>query len=97
MSKIIEKWHKTGEGRVIIQRTQDVTQHVKEAQALREKHGGREDPDAYHVARVPLVVLEAFLKRRGVSLADFTKDPTLVKELVNSPEMKIFRVWQGRM
>ena len=93
----IKKRSMVRDGKLLLEKVQDVEPTIKQARALADIHGGRVDPDAYHVARVPVVVLERWMKKRGVTFADFQRDPLLVKELVNDPELRAFRVFQGRV
>jgi len=76
---------------------QDVGPSLRNVKTLRQLHGGRVHPDAYLAMELPHAVFQAWLRKRGVTLAQFQRDNKLRKELINDPDLAAFRVWKGRV
>jgi hypothetical protein len=54
------------------------------------------DPEARHAAKVPVAVHEAFKLKHGFSDYDMTR-PEVISMLLNSEEVREFRIWKGRV
>lgn len=51
--------------------------------------------DFYHAARVPLVLVHAWLNARGLKMSDFKGQ--VLKDFLNDSDNRAFRIWQGRV
>lgn len=51
--------------------------------------------DFYLAAKVPLVVVQAWLNKRGLKMSDFKHD--ILDEFLNDSDNGAFRVWKGRV
>jgi hypothetical protein len=65
-------------------------QHLHQGSQVGKSKSG----EWYHAARVPTVVLHAWLNRMGLTMRDFKGD--VVDKFLNDSENAAFRVWQGR-
>ena len=50
-----------------------------------------------HAASFPQVVIENYMNRTGVSWGEFLRDKTHIRRLLSDPDLKHFRVWDGRV
>lgn len=80
--------------RLIIERVQDVEPYLEKAKTESETVKSGEFKKA---GIIPFVVLEAWLKVKGVTFSDFMRDKSLCKKLLNDPELSKLRVWKGRL
>lgn len=79
-----------------IQRTQDVepiVNYTREMQAV----GAGNAADLKHAAEIPMIFVEQYLSRTGISFADFCAAPDHIRSVVNDPALAAFRVWKGRV
>jgi hypothetical protein len=51
--------------------------------------------DFYHAGRFPLVLVEEWLRQRGLTMQDFKGQ--IVNDFLNDSNHSHFRVWQGRV
>ena len=94
--RITEKVVRNDEELFVVQKSQDVGKILDSIKREKVRSGGRLDPDFYLAGRVPTLIVEDFLKRKGVRMDAFINDKSLLRELLNSPEYKAWRVWEGR-
>lgn len=100
MSEVITTTHyDEAEDRLTIVSTQDVEPFIEFAKANAENANAKFAPsrDIRHAGVIPLVVLEAWLKQRGMTFHEFMTDKTATKKLLNDPELSKLRVWKGRV
>ena len=87
------------EGKLVHELKQDVEptlEWVKQQHSLYGSSAGKSSTgEWYHAARVPLVVLHAWLNARGLQMRDFKGD--LIDRFLNDTDNSSFRVWQGRI
>lgn len=77
----------------IVQDVEPILEDVKARAAL--SNGGRSlSRDMYHAARVPTVVVHAWLKKRGLTMQDLKG--SIVDDLLNDPDNAAWRIWKGR-
>jgi hypothetical protein len=66
-------------------------QHLNQGSSVGKSKSG----EWYHAARIPTVVLYAWLNRMGLTMKDFKGD--VVDKFLGDSENAAFRVWQGRV
>lgn len=80
------------DGKYAIETIQDVEPVLEHAKALHnEGHHTRANGDR-HLARIPIVVLDAWAKRRGLGFDDVMRDVRLLEAFMNDPDHSHFRV-----
>lgn len=73
-----------------------VLDYVKDQHSMYGKQAGKnKEGDFYHAARVPTVVIQAWLNVRGLTMADFKGE--VIDRFLNDSENAAFRIWQGRV
>lgn len=82
------------EDKLIIERVQDVEPYLEQAKAESE---ASQSGDLKKAGIIPFVVLEAWMRTKGVTFSDFMRDRSLCKRLLNDPDLKKLRVWKGRV
>ena len=90
--KLGERWF-DDDGKIIQQRTFDPTPQLEEAKALRDVTGGHFG-ESRHIGRVPMWLVNEWLKEAGVSWDDPAADDVIFRKLTDGDVSK-FRVWQG--
>jgi len=79
-----------------IHRTQDVAPIVDYAKGMNAAGLGN-GKDMKHAAEIPMVVVENYLARTGITFHEFCNSQEHVKALVNDPALAAFRIWEGRV
>lgn len=79
-----------------INRTQDVEPIVGYAQGMQALEMGN-SKELKHAAEIPMVVVEQYMARKGITFAQFCETPDHIKAVVNDPSLQAFRIWQGRV
>lgn len=77
-------------------RTQDVEPIVDYAKGMQAAGFGN-GTDMKHAAEIPMVIVEAYLARTGVTFMEFCNSPDHVKAIVNDPSLEAFRIWKGKL
>jgi hypothetical protein len=79
-----------------VSRTQDVEPiaNFTQGMAALEQGNGK---DVKYAAEIPNVIVEQYISRKGITFAQFCESQEHIKEIVNDPALKAFRVWQGRV
>lgn len=77
-------------------RTQDCTPIADRAYAMHKEgmHGSKELKLA---ATIPNIIIEKYMNERGVSFAEVIGNDVHMRNIVNDPDNKMFRVWPGRI
>lgn len=84
------------EEKLYFQKIQDVEPILEDAKARHKEHGGKNKAgDFYHAGRFPPVLIEEWLRIRGLNMRDFKGE--VVDRFLNDPEHSAFRIWQGRV
>lgn len=87
------------EGKFVHEMKQDVEptlEWVKQQHSLYGNSSGKSSSgEFYHAARVPLVIIHAWLNQKGLKMSDFKGE--IVDKFLNDSENAAFRVWQGRV
>lgn len=89
-------FHDEKEDKTHIYREQDCTPVIDEVKRLKEVTDGRGDGiKGYFVGRIPAIIVERYLNETGVSYREFIMDETHVKRILNDPDYKKFRIFEG--
>lgn len=94
MDEIREKWIDDGD-RLVVQREQDVARHVDYCRARQNEGYHGPGKDFRLVASIPAVVVEHYIWARGITLAEFMRNPEHVKAIVNDPAFADLRIAPG--
>ena len=81
-------------GKVIVRREQDTQAYVDDIKRVKQVSDGK-GGNFYHAGRIPAVVVEKFCKEKGMTFAEFMR--TGFKTLLNDPDYKNLRIWEGRV
>jgi hypothetical protein len=96
MTDIVEKVKfDRAQDKVIVERVQDVDPYLKDIKQKKENYKGAIDGVGHYVGTIPGIIIERYLKECGVSYEEFCKDDTHVKRILQDPDYKRFRVWEG--
>lgn len=79
-----------------ILRSQDCRPIVDYAKGMQAAGMGN-GRDMKHAAEIPMVVVENYMARTGITFKEFCDSQEHVKALVNDPALAAFRVWEGRI
>ena len=95
---ITETLHQDGEHQFTIKSVADVEPVVENVKRLREtsNEGKSASGELYHVARVPVILVRKWSREYGVDVLAKENWP-LFKRLIESPEFKAFRIYQGKL
>ena len=80
-----------------IERTQDYTPILEYTKGMNSIGAGNLSNDMKHAAEFPMIVVENYLARTGVSFQEFCNSQEHVKALLNDPALASFRIWEGRV
>lgn len=80
--------------KIIVHRTQNVGLIVDSAKALHNE-GFHGRPDARVVARIPEVVIEAYINAKGISMQEWCRNPDVRRKFLNDPDYSDLRIWKG--
>jgi hypothetical protein len=84
-----------GENKYAVKRVEDVEPLIEHAKTLRAA-GAVGTKDMKHAAEFPATVVENYIARKGITFAEFMADESHVRALLNDPDLKGFRIWEGR-
>lgn len=94
----IKTYHRVEGGRDVYLREQDCEPIVNEVKRIKEVSDGRGDTSlGYFVGKIPGEIVEKYLQEKGVSYHDFIVNPEHVKRIMNNPDYKKFRIFEGKM
>lgn len=71
-----------------------VLEHTARLRAIRHTTSPGGD---YHLASIPIVVLNAWAQNRGVTFSEVMSDNALLNEFLQDPENEYFRVHKGKL
>ena len=89
----VTRFHADGD-KFHIQTTADVEPVLERAKALHNEGHTKRGNDR-HLASIPIVVLNAWAVKRGVTFDAVMQDISLLKEFLNDPDNGHFRVDKG--
>lgn len=82
--------------RMMVTRTQDCTPYAEHAKALHNL-GAHGSSEVKHAAKIPLVIVETYLNKHGITLHEFLNNPAHIKRVTEDPDNAAFRIWKGRL
>jgi len=86
------------ENRDVFERVQDCEPVLLEAKQHRDRTDGRGDTSlGYFVGTIPGIIVEQYLKTAGVTYREFMIDRTHIHRIMNNPDYKKFRVFEGNI
>lgn len=84
------------DGALVTGTIQDATPIAEVTKALHnEGHHGSSDFKV--AAEIPVVFVEEYLNRNGITLQDFLRSQEHKRRLLNDPALSAFRIWKGRI
>lgn len=86
----------THEGALVTGTTQDCTP-ILEAATIARNECRSGSGDMRLAASIPFVVLERYMNEHNISWQEFSRSPEHKKRLLNDPDLRGFRVWEGRV
>lgn len=90
----ITRYHEDGD-KFHIQTTADVEPVLEHAKALHNEGYHATPGGDHHLASIPVVVLNAWAEKRGVTFDAVMQNITLLREFLNDPDNSGFRVHKG--
>jgi len=81
---------------LIVTSTQDCEPALRRATGLRQI-GATGSNEMKHAAHFPSVIIEQYLITAGIDFQEFMRNPAHVKRLMSDPDLKGFRVWEGKV
>lgn len=79
--------------KVTVHRQQDVKPILNDIAQLRAEGG--KGKEYYHAGRIPGVVIEKFCNEKKMSFQEFVRSG--FKTMLNDPDYKNLRIWEGRI
>lgn len=79
---------------MIVQSVQDC-QPILDSCKNRIEAGATGSKDVKHAASFPMVVIEAYMNRLGITFQEFLRDKEHVKTMLNDKSLEGFRIWKG--
>jgi len=92
----VTKFHDLGD-KFVIAKTQDVEAVVEDAKGRHNVGAVQTGMGDKHAMRVPLILIDAWARKRGLTYGDVMRDQKLLKQFVADPENADFRVWKGAL
>jgi hypothetical protein len=77
----------------IVANTQDVEPILNACKVKQDI--GKHSSEMKHAASIPLVVIEDYCKRCGITFQEWLRDKAHIKRVLNDPDFKMFRIWPG--
>jgi len=74
-----------------MQDVQPILQSVKDKVEV----GDVGSKDMKHAATIPMVIIEAYMNRVGLTFQEFLRDKEHIKSMLNDKSLEGFRVWKG--
>ena len=95
-TKINESITFNADDQMVIKRTHDATQMLKDAEYAREHAPNSFASDYKHVGNVDMALVTIWLKEAGVEWTDTQAVKDVIKKKLMSNEFSQLRVWEGR-
>lgn len=95
-TKIKESITFNADDQMVIKRTHDATQMLKDAEYARERAPNSFASDYKHVGNVDMALVTIWLKEAGVEWTDTQAVKDVIKRKLMSNEFSQLRVWEGR-
>jgi hypothetical protein len=94
--KTIIHRHNDGNGTLTFESVQDCTA-IAEAAMKQQNSGLTGSADVKLAARLPLVMVEAYLNNNKITMQEFLNNQDHIKRMCNDPALAHFRVWPGQI
>lgn len=82
------------DGFIVVKSMQDV-QPILEAVKEKVEVGDVGTKDMKHAATIPMVIIESYMNRVGLTFQEFLRDKEHIKCLLNDKSLEGFRIWKG--
>jgi len=82
--------------KVIVQSFQDTTE-ILDSVKERIDQGNTGSHDMKHAATIPMVIIESYINRTGITFTEFMRDKEHIKALLNDKSLEGFRIWKGKV
>lgn len=92
----VTKFHDLGD-KFVIAKTQDVEAVVEDAKARHNAGATQTGMGDRHAMRVPLILIDAWARKKGLTYGEVMRDQALLKQFVEDPDNADFRVWKGAL
>ena len=89
--------HCHGDGYATLQKVDDVSDAVERAQALDRQGAHTTAMGDKHAASIPIPVLTEWAAKRGKTFTDCMQDDALLKQFLQDPDNRVFRIWKGAL
>jgi hypothetical protein len=76
--------------------TQDVEPLMVACKEARGRNTGVSS-ELKHAASIPMVIVESYLNRTGITFLEFCQNRDHVRALVNDKGLQAFRIWPGKV
>ena len=96
MSAVQTRFLEGGDHTYQIHRSQDVTPIANYAHGM-QAAGLVGTKDVRHAAEIPMIVVENYMTRNGITFEEFCAEQKHGKALLNDPALAAFRIWEGRV
>lgn len=83
------------DGQIITGTIQDCTPILEDAQR-RQSMGIVGSSEMRHVARLPAALIETYCNVNGITFAEWLKDPVHARRMTTDPDLRGFRIWDGK-
>ena len=94
MNDMISTFHSEDDF-IIAKSEQDVSPIIVDCKNLRDI-GATGSNEMKHAANFPMVLIEAYLNKTGIEYGELLRNPAHIKSMLNDPDLKAFRIWEGR-
>lgn len=84
------------DNKTVYERSQDC-QPVLDLTSTLRSIGAVGSNEMRHCASIPAVVVEHYCNVNGVSFHEFVNNPVHAERMLADPDLKAFRVWEGRV
>jgi len=84
------------EDRLTVKREQEVKPLIERNKVLAEAPPYVEGL-GYYAGSIPAIVIEGYCNENNVTFQDFMSDPKHINRILNDPDYKKFRIWQGKV
>jgi hypothetical protein len=79
---------------MIVKSMQDV-QPIMEDCKQRVEAGATGSSELKHAAQIPMVIIENYMNRLGISFNEFLHNKEHVRTMLNDKSLEAFRIWKG--
>jgi len=88
--------HNDGQGTITFETRQDVSGIVADAKA-RHNEGMHGTSEMKHAARIPEAAIDAYCNQHNITFQEWCNDKKHIREMLNDPMLRDFRIWPGRV